>query len=132
MSDLAGAMPFASLLGVKTTEAKSERVVGTMTVRDDLCTAGENVHGGALVAFADSLGAIGAYRNLPEGAEGTTTIESKTNFLAGAKAGERLEGVATPVSLGRRLSVWETRISREGGRLVALVVQTQCLTSSQI
>jgi len=132
MSDLAGAMPFASLLGVKTTEAKSERVVGTMTVRDDLCTAGENVHGGALVAFADSLGAIGAYLNLPEGAEGTTTIESKTNFLAGAKAGERLEGVATPVSLGRRLSVWETRISCEDGRLVALVVQTQCLTSSQI
>lgn len=81
MSDFAHAMPFARLLGLELTDATPERVVGTITVRAELCTIGESAHGGTLMAFADCLAAIGAYLNLPEGAGGTTTIESKTNFL---------------------------------------------------
>lgn len=125
MSNPADAMPLARLLGIEVSRADPDRVVGTMTVRDDLCTAGENVHGGALMAFADSLGAIGAFVNLPEGAAGTTTIESKTNFLGRAATGTVLTGVATPVSRGRRISVWQTRISDGEDRDVALVTQTQ-------
>ena len=77
------------------------------------------------MAFADSLGAIGGFLNLPEGASGTTTIESKTNFLGRAAAGAKLTGTTTPVSIGKRLSVWQTEISSEDGRSVALVTQTQ-------
>lgn len=77
------------------------------------------------MAFADALGAIGAFLNLPEGAKGTTTIESKTNFLAAAPQGEKVTAIATPVSIGRRLSVWQTHITRSDGKAVALVTQTQ-------
>ena len=83
------------------------------------------LHGGAIMAFADTLGAIGAFLNLPEGAQGTTTIESKTNFLSPAKEGSLVKAETTPVNIGRRLSVWQTRISREDGKAVALVTQTQ-------
>jgi uncharacterized protein (TIGR00369 family) len=121
----ADAMPFSRLMGVRVTDAKPDRIVGDLTVRDDLCTAGGIMHGGAIMAFADALGAVGAFMNLPEGAGGTTTVESKTNFLSAAPAGQRVTGVATPVSLGRRLSVWQTEIVREDGRKVALVTQTQ-------
>lgn len=81
MSDLADTMPFSKLMGVKVLEATAEKVVGELVVRGDLCTAGGILHGGAAMAFADSMGAIGAFLALPEGAIGTTTIESKTNFL---------------------------------------------------
>ena len=94
-------------------------------VRDDLCTSGGILHGGAVMAFADSLGAVGAFLTLPEGASGTTTIESKTNFLGGAKAGVTVRGEATPVHSGKRTSVWQTRINTAEGRPVALVIQTQ-------
>ena len=77
------------------------------------------------MAFADALGALGAFVNLPDGAAGTTTIESKTNFLGAAKQGETVTGEATPVQIGRRLSVWQTRITRPDGKAVALVTQTQ-------
>jgi len=77
------------------------------------------------MAFADTLGAIGAFLNLPEGARGTTTIESKTNFLGAASTGETVTGETTPVQIGRRLSVWQTRIARADGKSVALVTQTQ-------
>lgn len=125
MSNPADAMPFSKLMGVVAEEVSRDRVVGTLMVRDDLCTAGGIVHGGALMAFADALGALGGFANLPDGARGTTTIESKTNFLGAAKAGDTLTGKATPVSVGSRLSVWQTRITRGDGKLVALVTQTQ-------
>jgi 1,4-dihydroxy-2-naphthoyl-CoA hydrolase len=121
----ADAMPFSKLMGVDVTDASKDRIVGTLTVRPDLCTAGGIMHGGAIMAFADALGAIGAVMTLPEGAGGTTTIESKTNFLGAAPEGTTVTGTATPVSIGRRLSVWQTRIERADGKAVALVTQTQ-------
>jgi 1,4-dihydroxy-2-naphthoyl-CoA hydrolase len=96
-----------------------------MLLREDLYTPGNAVHGGAVMAFADAIGAAAAIINLPEGAQGTTTIESKTNFIAAAKAGITLRAVATPVHRGRRAQVWQTRIETAEGKLVALVTQTQ-------
>ncbi len=124
MNNLAETMPFAKLMGVSVIEASPDKVVGELTVRDELCTAGGVLHGGAAMAFADSLGAIGGFLSLPEGATGTTTIESKTNFLGPAKSGVVVRGETTPVHRGRRTSVWQTRISVEG-KPVALVIQTQ-------
>ncbi len=118
------AMPFSKLMGVELTSAARDRVEGRLLVRDDLCTAGGILHGGAVMAFADALGAVGAALNLPAGAM-TTTIESKTNFIGAAKAGTTVTGVSTPAHVGGRSSVWQTRIEGEGGRLVALVTQTQ-------
>ena len=117
-------LPFADLLGVEYVEAAAERVVGEMTVRAELCTVPAVMHGGAIMAFADTLGAAGTILNLPEGA-GTTTVESKTNFVAAAPLGTRLRGEATPVHRGRRTMVWQTRVTTAEGRLVALVTQTQ-------
>ena len=125
MSSPIDAMPLAKLLGIELVEFGPDKIVGEMTVREELCTAGNSVHGGALMAFADSLGAIGGFLNVPEGANGTTTIESKTNFLGRAEAGTKLTGTTTPVSIGKRLSVWQTEICGEDGRPVALVTQTQ-------
>jgi len=117
-------LPFAALLGTEFVSASPERVVGELTVREDLCTRPPVLHGGAIMAFADTLGAIGTVLNLPEGA-GTTTIESKTNFVAPAPLGVRVTGEATPVHRGRRTMIWQTRITNAEGRLVALVTQTQ-------
>lgn len=124
-NNLADTMPFSKLMGVKVTDADKTRITGQLTVRPDLCTSWGTIHGGAIMAFADALGAIGAYLNLPEGAGGTTTIESKTNFLGPAPEGDIVTGVSTPVSIGRRISVWQTRIDRSDGKAVALVTQTQ-------
>jgi uncharacterized protein (TIGR00369 family) len=117
-------MPFAGLMGVEITSQEKTRVVGRLAVRDDLCTAGGILHGGAFMAFADTLGAIGGFLNLPEGAR-TTTLESKTNFLGSARVGTTVTGEATPLHLGRRSSVWQTRITSAEGKLLALVTQTQ-------
>src|SRR5215510_5640304 len=89
-------LPFAEPMGIEFTHAAPERVVAEMTVRDDLCTRPAVLHGGAIMAFADTLGATGTILNLPEGA-GTTTIESKTNFIAAAPLGTRITGESTPV-----------------------------------
>jgi uncharacterized protein (TIGR00369 family) len=99
-----------------------------MTVRPELCTRPAVLHGGAVMAFADTLGAIGTILNLPAGA-GTTTIESKTNFLGPAPEGARILGEATPVHRGRRTQVWQTRITTAEGKPVALVTQTQLVLS---
>ncbi|HLY44713.1 MAG TPA: PaaI family thioesterase [Stellaceae bacterium] len=117
-------LPFAALLGIEFVAASPEKVVAEMVVREDLCTRPAVLHGGAIMAFADTLGATGTILNLREGA-GTTTIESKTNFIAAAPLGTRLTGEATPLHRGRRTQVWQTRIATEEGRLVALVTQTQ-------
>ena len=118
-------LPFAVLMGVAFSSAGKDEVVATLMVRPDLCTAGNIVHGGALMAFADTVGAAATFLNLPDSAKGTTTIESKTNFLAAGPVGQTLTAVATPVHRGARTQVWQTRITREDGRPVALVTQTQ-------
>lgn len=118
-------IPFANTMGVEVIEASAECVVGKLLVRPDLCTMGGTLHGGAVMAFADSLGAIGAYLALPQGAAGTTTLESKTNFIGGAKTGTTVTGESTPVHRGKRTSVWQTKITSEDGKTVALVIQTQ-------
>ncbi len=123
--NLADRMPFSKLMGVEIIEATPEKIVGTLTVRPDLCTAGGIMHGGAVMAFADALGAIGAVLTLPDGAKGTTTIESKTNFLSAAPEGGVVTGTCTPVHVGRRTSVWQTRLERADGKSVALVTQSQ-------
>jgi 1,4-dihydroxy-2-naphthoyl-CoA hydrolase len=117
-------LPFAKLIGVEFVSAAPERIVAELTVRDDLCTRPPVLHGGAVMAFADTLGGVGTMLNLPEGA-GTTTIESKTNFLAAAPVGTRITAEATPLQRGRRTMVWQTRITNAEGRLLALVTQTQ-------
>ena len=117
-------LPFAELIGIEFAEAAPERVVARLSVREDLCTRPAVIHGGAIMAFADTLGAAATFLNLPEGA-GTTTVESKTNFIAAAPLGTRLTGEATALHRGRRTMVWQTRVTTEEGRLVALVTQTQ-------
>ena len=117
-------MPFATLMGVRFIEASRDAVVASLMVREDLCTAGHIIHGGALMAFADTVGAAATILNLDDGA-GTTTLESKTNFLRGAAVGATLTATATAVHRGRRTQVWQTRIESEDGKLVALVTQTQ-------
>jgi uncharacterized protein (TIGR00369 family) len=117
-------LPFAALLGIEFVSAAPDRITARMTVREDLCTRPAVLHGGAMMAFADTLGAAGTLVNLPAGA-GTTTIESKTNFFAPAPAGSQIRGEATPLHRGRRTMVWQTRVSSPDGRLLALVTQTQ-------
>jgi 1,4-dihydroxy-2-naphthoyl-CoA hydrolase len=121
----ADAMPFSKLMGVVVTTASAEAVEGEIMVRDDLCTAGGIMHGGAIMAFADALGAVGAVACLPEGAKGTTTIESKTNFLGAAPVGIMVKGRSVPLKTGRRMSVWQTAIETADGKPVAVVIQTQ-------
>ncbi len=123
--DIVASMPLAKLLGVSIEHADPAQVRGTLEVTEALCTLGNTLHGGAVMALADSLGAVAAFLNLPEGAAGTTTIESKTNFLRAAPAGSRVYGVTTPVNVGKRLSVWTTTISDEQDRKIAVVTQTQ-------
>jgi uncharacterized protein (TIGR00369 family) len=112
------------LLGVTMVEVSQERVRATLEVRPELCTIGGILHGGSIMAFADTLGAIGTVVNMPPGAS-TATIESKTNFIGGAAAGTTVTGEATPIHKGRTTQVWQTRITGADGKLVALVMQTQ-------
>jgi len=115
---------FPDLMGVRIIEAEAARVVATLVVRPDLCTAGGILHGGAIMAFADTLGAVATVVNMPEGA-GTATIESKTNFFRPAPVGSLVTGTSTPLHRGRRTQTWETRITDAEQRLVASVTQTQ-------
>jgi 1,4-dihydroxy-2-naphthoyl-CoA hydrolase len=117
-------VPFVQWLGMRFLTAAPEGVTAEMLVRDDLCTRPAVLHGGALMAFADTLGACATGLNLPEGA-GTTTIESKTNFLAPAPAGTKVIGECLPLHRGKRTMVWQTRVTSEDGRLIAVVTQTQ-------
>lgn len=115
---------FFETLGIRIVEATRERVVADMDVRPALMTVGGRLHGGAIMSLADSIGAYGAFLALPKDAAGTTTIESKTNFFAGAAEGTvRAESV--PLHVGGRTSVWQTRITNQAGRLVSQTVQTQ-------
>ena len=117
--------PFADFMGMKITHVSPERVTGELLVTDQLTNRNGVLHGGALMAFADNLGGTAATANVPLGRGSTTTIESKTNFIGGAKEGTTVIATATPVHRGRRTQVWQTRLETEDGKLVAVVTQTQ-------
>lgn len=121
---------FFETLGIQIIEATAQRVIAEMAVRPELMTVGGRLHGGAIMSLADSVGAYGAYLALPQDAAGTTTIESKTNFFAGASAGV-VRAEAVPLHVGGRTSVWQTRITNDTGRLVSQTVQTQLVLTKQ-
>lgn len=116
-----GCLP--ELLGVRFTEATKDRIVAELSIRDALKTFGGRLHGGAIMAFADTVAATATVLNLPPGAS-TTTLESKTNFFAAGRAGT-VRAEATPLHRGKRTMVWQTRITDEAGRLLSLTIQTQ-------
>ena len=118
---LAGTLP--ELLGMRFVQLDPDRVVAELTIRDDLRTVGGALHGGTLMAFADTVGAAATIVNLAGGAT-TTTLESKTNFFAAGRAGV-VRAEATPLHKGRRTHVWQTRVTDESGRLLSLTLQTQ-------
>ena len=111
------------LLGIEFVELAPERVLATLAIRDDLRTVGGALHGGTLMAFADTVGAVATVLNLPAGA-GTTTLESKTNFFAAGRSGT-VRAETTPLHRGKRTMVWQTRVTDESGRLLSLTIQTQ-------
>jgi 1,4-dihydroxy-2-naphthoyl-CoA hydrolase len=125
MSELVAAMPFAERLGLRVDSATKDEVAGELDWAGELCTAGGVLHGGALMAAADSLGALCAYLNLPEGAS-TATLESKTNFFRAVRSGT-VSLKATPLHVGRTSIVVQTEVHDADGRRVALVIQTQAV-----
>ena len=110
-------------LGIRFVEASRERVVAELSYRQDLTTVGGSLHGGTLMAFADTVGAAATVLNLPPGAS-TTTLESKTNFFAAGRSGT-VRAESTPLHRGKRTMVWQTRVTDESGRLLSLTIQTQ-------
>ena len=112
------------LLGIEIVEASADRVVGRMRVRPDMCTAGNILHGGAYMAFADSLGGVSTFVNMAPDAR-TTTIESKTNFIGAAAVNTTVTGTTRAFHKGKTTRVWQTEITNEDGKLVAVVSQTQ-------
>jgi 1,4-dihydroxy-2-naphthoyl-CoA hydrolase len=121
---------FPGLMGVKLLVASPERVLADMLVRPDLCTTGGTLHGGAYMAFADTLGAVGTLLNLPEG-KFTTTTDSSTKFIAPAKLGTVVRGESLPLHRGRTTMVWHTTIHNEAGKLCAVVTQTQLVIDAR-
>lgn len=117
---------FPGLMGVRIMVAEPDRIVGEMTVRPDLCTSGGTLHGGAYMAFADTLGAIGTVVNLAPGKR-TTTTDSSTKFMTGAKVGTVVTGESTPLHKGRTTQVWQTMVRNDQGKLCAVVTQTQLI-----
>ena len=117
----------AELLGIRFVEASPDRVVAELSCRDALTTVGGSLHGGTLMAFADTAGAAATMLNLPPGAN-TTTIESKTNFFAAGRSGT-VRAETTPLHRGKRTMVWQTRVTDEAGRLLSLTIQTQMVLS---
>lgn len=120
-------MPFADLVGLRVHAAAKDEVRGQLDWRPELCTAGGLLHGGALMTLADSLGAICAFLNLPDGAT-TATIESKTNFFRGVHD-RYVAGVSHPLHVGRTSIVVQTELADADGKPVALVIQTQAVLS---
>jgi 1,4-dihydroxy-2-naphthoyl-CoA hydrolase len=115
---------FPGLLGMQFTELTPTRVVATLRVRPDLCTAGGILHGGAHMAFADTLGAVGTVLNLPAGKR-TTTTDSSTKFIGGARVDSTVTGESVALHRGRTTMVWQTSIRSEDGKLCSVVTQTQ-------
>ena len=121
---VADPLPFARLLGLELVTVTPDRVEAVLQVREELCTLPAVLHGGAVMALADTLGAIATVANLAEGTT-TTTIESKTNFFAAIPVGDTARAECTPLHRGRTTMVWQTRVTRSDGRVAALVIQTQ-------
>ncbi len=115
---------FPGLMGVEISEATKDKIVASMLVRPDLCTAGGICHGGAFMAFADTIGAVGTVVNLPPNTR-TATIESKTNFMGAAPVNTKVIAESIPLHKGRTTQVWQTTIKTEAGKLCAIVTQTQ-------
>ena len=113
----------AELLGIRFVEASPDCLVAELPYREELTTVGGSLHGGTLMAFADTVGAAATMLNLPPGAS-TTTVESKTNFFAAGRSGI-VRAEATPLHRGRRTMVWQTRVTDPAGRLLSLTIQTQ-------
>jgi uncharacterized protein (TIGR00369 family) len=116
--------PFAAFMGMKITEISTERVTADLLVRDEIENRFGAMHGGAVMALADNLGGTATLANLPDGAR-TATIESKTNFFAPIPLGDTAHAECTPLHRGRSTMVWQTKITRNDGRLCAIVTQTQ-------
>jgi uncharacterized protein (TIGR00369 family) len=121
----ANPLPFAEWLGIEFTSAAPNKVEARMAVKPEFCTLGSIAHGGAIMSFADTLGGAAAFVGLPAEAKGTATLESKTNFIAGAPAGSTLIGRCAHIHRGRRTQVWQTRVETQEGKLIALTTQTQ-------
>jgi uncharacterized protein (TIGR00369 family) len=117
-------MPFARTLGITVLRYESAEVRARLAWAPELCTAGGMLHGGVLMALADAAGGTCAYLNLPDGAQGTTTVESKTNFIRAVRGGA-VESVSRPVHIGRTLIVVETDVRDERDRLIVRTSQTQ-------
>ena len=112
-------------LGIEFVELTPDRVLARLKVTENLMTVGGTVHGGTLMAFADTIGAAGTVANLAEG-QRTATLESKTNFIAGCRSGT-VQAEAKPIHKGKRTHVWETRITDEAGKLLSVTTQTQMI-----
>jgi 1,4-dihydroxy-2-naphthoyl-CoA hydrolase len=117
-------LPFATLMGVTIVSVAPDLVIGELKVREALCTRPAVLHGGAYMAFADTIGAVATVANLPDGMT-TTTIESKTNFFSAIPLGDTARAECTPLHRGRTTMVWQTKITRRDGKLAAIVTQTQ-------
>jgi 1,4-dihydroxy-2-naphthoyl-CoA hydrolase len=117
-------LPFAKHIGIEFVSASKEKVVARMAVKPELCTRPDILHGGAVMALADTIGAAGTILNLPDG-KWTATVESKTNFVAPAPVGSTVIAETTPIHRGRRTMIWQTKVTTSEGKLVALVTQTQ-------
>ena len=125
LDQMVSMMPFASVLGIELSAATTEEVRGSMTWREDLCTTFGLMHGGAMMAMADTIGAICAFLNLPEGAT-TSTIESKTNFFRAIREGS-VHATCRPLHVGRTTIVVQTDLADDRGKRVAQVTQTQAV-----
>jgi 1,4-dihydroxy-2-naphthoyl-CoA hydrolase len=121
---------FAALMGMKITQLSRDKVTAEMLVRDELENRMGVLHGGALMALADNLGGTATIANLPDGAR-TATIESKTNFFAPIPIGDTAHAECTPLHRGRSTMVWQTRITRNDGKLCAIVTQTQIVIAAE-
>jgi 1,4-dihydroxy-2-naphthoyl-CoA hydrolase len=128
MENLAEIAPLAGTLGIEVSDIAAEEVRGGMDWAPEKCTAGGVLHGGALMAFADTLGGVCAFLNLPDGATATATVESKTNFFRAVREG-RVKGVTRPLHVGRSFIVVQTDVVDDRDRRVAQVTQTQAVLS---
>lgn len=125
LDDLMAMIPFAITLGMELVSATSEEVVARLAWREELCTTGGALHGGALMSLADNLGGVCAFLNLPAGA-GTATISSSTNFLRGVREG-MVTATARPLRVGRTVIVVQTELRDDAGRLVTQTTQAQAI-----
>jgi len=125
------AMPFAKLLGIRIVAVSKDELVSSLTWREELTTTGLVVHGGVLMGFADAVGALLAFLNLPPGT-GTTTVESKTNFFKAATEGVTLTAISKPLSVGRSFIVVQTDVFNEKKQRIAQVTQTQAVLGARL